>query len=183
MTDPTDQPATPHPGQPPPPGQPPAGGWPPAPGQPPAGGYPPPPMPYAGQAPPPVGPHNGLGIAALVIAIVGLLISWIPFFGLFGAVLGIVAIIVGFVGRGRAKRGEANNGGVALAGILLGVLAIVVAIAATVITSLFFKEAGGGDYLDCLSEAGNDTSAQRHCVDKFTQHLETKFSITMTTAR
>jgi Domain of unknown function (DUF4190) len=166
VTDPTNQPAT------PPPGQPPPGGYP-----------PPPPMPYAGQAPPPVGPHNGLGIAALVIAIVGLLISWIPFFGLFGAVLGVVAIVLGFVGRGRAKRGEANNGGIALAGILLGILAIVVAIAATVISAFFFKEVGGGDYLDCLSQAGNDTSAQRHCVDEFTQHLETKFSVTMTTAR
>src|SRR4051794_20200822 len=70
-------------------------------------GYPPaPPQPYAGYAPPPAAPRNGLGIAALIIAIVALLAS---FSVAGGIVLGIVAVIIGFAGRSRAKRGEANN--------------------------------------------------------------------------
>ena len=65
------------------------------------GSYPPPPPPpYAGYTPPPTAPKNGLGIASLVIAIIGLF----TIFG--GLLLGIVAVILGFIGWGRAKRGE-----------------------------------------------------------------------------
>ncbi|MBV8927948.1 MAG: DUF2156 domain-containing protein, partial [Mycobacteriaceae bacterium] len=37
-----------------------------------------------------------------------------------GVILGIVAVVIGFAARGRVKRGEANNGGIAIAGIVLG---------------------------------------------------------------
>ena len=172
MTDPN-QPESPQP----PPSQPPPSQPPP-----PAGGYPPPPpMPYAGQAPPPAAPRNGLGITALVLAIIGLLICWIPFVGFFGLILGIVAVILGIMGRGRVKRGEANNGGVALSGIVLGVFAIIGAIAAAALWFFAFKEVGGGDYIDCMNKAGNDTDAQQQCNDEFRQHLETQFSVTLTT--
>lgn len=183
MTEPPNQPESPQspPGQPqPPPGQPsqpPLG----QPSQPPGGYPPPPPMPYAGQAPPPAALRNGMGITALVLAIIGLLICWIPFVGLLGLVLGIVAVILGFLGRGRVKRGEANNGGIALAGIVLGVFAVLGAIAAIVIWIFAFKEVGGGDYMDCMNKAGSDTDAQQQCADEFKQHLETKFSVTLTT--
>ena len=66
--------------QPPPP--PPYGAYP--------GGYPPPPQPYSGFAPPPTGPRNGLGIAALVIAIVGLVFCWTV---AGGVILGLTAVI------------------------------------------------------------------------------------------
>jgi hypothetical protein len=167
MTDPTNQPEN----QPPPPNQPPPG-------------YPaPPPMPYAGQAPPPAGPRNGLGTAALILAIIGLLTFWSVIGGI---TLGIVAVILGFVGRGRVKRGEANNGGVALAGILLGFLSIAAALVWLAIMATFgfwaFKEGGGRDYIDCMNKAGNDTSAQQQCADKFRENLETRFSVTLTTS-
>ena len=58
----------------------------------------------------PIAPRNGLGMAALVIAIIGLL-SCFTIAG--GVVLGIAAVVMGFIGQGRVKRGEANNGGVA----------------------------------------------------------------------
>ncbi len=90
------------------------------------GGYPPPPpQPYSGFAPPPTGPRNGLGIAALVIAIIGLVFCWTV---AGGVILGLIAVIIGFVAQGRVKRGEATNGGVAIAGIVLGFLAIIVSL-------------------------------------------------------
>ena len=74
--------------------------------------------------------------------------------------LGLVAVIIGFVARGRVKRGEATNGGVAIAGIVLGdsgiVLRLVVVIA---IWYGVFHEVGGTDYMDCLSKAGSDQEA------------------------
>ncbi|HVQ51654.1 MAG TPA: DUF4190 domain-containing protein, partial [Mycobacterium sp.] len=74
------------------------------------GNYPPPPpQPYSGFTPPPTGPRNGLGITALVVAIIGLVFCWTVAGGI---ILGLCAIIIGFVGRGRVKSGEATNGGV-----------------------------------------------------------------------
>lgn len=142
------------------------------------GAYPPaPPQPYAGYAPPPTGPRNGLGIAALVIAIVALLSS---FSVVGGIILGIVAVIIGFAGRSRVKRGEANNGGVALAGVILGFLAIIVGLAFIAVWVGVFNEVGATDYIDCLQKAGQDQSKIQQCADEFKQSVENKFSVTLT---
>ncbi|WP_179472388.1 DUF4190 domain-containing protein [Mycolicibacterium vinylchloridicum] len=142
------------------------------------GGYPPaPPQPYAGYAPPPAAPRNGLGITSLVIAIVALLSS---FSVAGGIVLGIVAVIIGFAGRSRAKRGEANNGGVALAGVILGFLSIIIGLAFIAVWVGVFKEVGATDYIDCLQKAGQDPSAVQQCADEFKQSVENKFSVTLT---
>jgi hypothetical protein len=153
---------------PPPPSQPPQyGAYP--------GSYPPPPpQPYAGYPPPPpAGPKNGLGIAALVVAIIALL-SVVG-----GVVLGVVAIILGFIGWGRARRGEANNGGVAVAGIVLGFLSIIEAVAVIGFIVWGFDRVGGTDYVDCLSKAGNDEQAIQQCADQFRDRVEDEFSITI----
>jgi hypothetical protein len=133
------------------------------------------PSPYTGYAPSPNAPSNGLGIASLVTAIIALL-SVVG-----GIVLGVVAVILGFLGWGKAKRGEANNGGVAVAGIVLGFLSIIEAI---VVIGLFiwgFGEVGGTDYIDCLSRAGSDEQAVQRCAEQFTEQVEDQFSMTITT--
>ncbi len=142
------------------------------------GGYPPaPPQPYAGYTPPPTGPRNGLGIAALVIAIVALMSS---FSVVGGIILGIVAVIIGFAARARVRSGQANNGGIALAGIILGFLAIIAGLAFIAIWFGFSKEVGVGDYIDCVQEAGQDQSKIEQCADQFKQTVENKFSVTFT---
>lgn len=145
------------------------------------GGYPPPPMPYGEYyTPAPVAPRNGLGIAALVVAVIALVAS---FSVAGGIVLGIVAVILGFMGRGRVKRGEADNGGVAMAGIVLGVLAIVVGLAFIAIWVGLFKEVGAGDYFDCLQQAGQDRTKVQECSDRFRQSVEDKLSATQAPVR
>lgn len=159
--------------------------------------YPPPPQPYqygaypGGYPPPPQGtyggypsgypmqaaPKNGLGIASLIVAIIGLL----SIFG--GILLGIVAVILGVLGRGRAKRGEATNGGVATAGIVLGVLAVVVSIVAIALTVMFAREVGAGDLFECLQQAGNDVEAQQECQEQFQRNIEDQFGVTVTPSR
>jgi len=142
------------------------------------GGYPPPPpQPYPGFAPPPIGPRNGLGIAALVLAIIGLVFCWTVFGGV---VLGVCAVIIGFVARGRVTRREATNGGVAIAGIVLGFLAIIVSLVFFPIWIGIFHELGGSDYVDCLSRAGSDQQAVQRCADQFREHVENQFSVTLT---
>jgi hypothetical protein len=78
-------------------------------------------MPYA--------PSNGMGVAALSLGITGSVVFCLwPL----AAVLGVLAVIFGAIGRGKARRGEADNPGQALAGIICGVAAMVLAVVAAV---------------------------------------------------
>ncbi|MEU9335376.1 DUF4190 domain-containing protein [Streptomyces sp. NPDC048290] len=131
-----------HPGEfgpPQPPQQPPP---PPAYGQPqnpPVYGYPQAAYPPAAYPPaPPVGypqaagyvmqvqPSNGMGTTGLVLGIIGVVCSLTFFMWFIGVVLGILAIIFGAVGRGKAIRGEATNKGAATAGLVCGIVATVI---------------------------------------------------------
>lgn len=74
-------------------------------------------------------PRNGMGTAALVLGIIGVVLCWNPV----GIILGILAVIFGGVGLGRAKRGEATNRGAAMAGLVLGIVAVVLLILLVVV--------------------------------------------------
>jgi uncharacterized protein DUF4190/predicted membrane protein DUF2232 len=132
-------------------------------------------------ATPPPKAKNGMGVAALVFGILAILTCWFPIVGL---VLGLLALIFGIVGRGRARRGLAGNGGMALTGIVLGVLSIIVNIIATLVLgvgALAFFQSGGGNSLQqaqqCLSQAQNAGSpaavqqAISQCKQQFQQQL------------
>ncbi|MGW6058411.1 DUF4190 domain-containing protein [Streptomyces sp. NPDC055189] len=108
---------------------------------------------YQGQGPPgygwasmPMTPANGMGVTALVLGIIAAagFCLW-PL----AIVLGILAIIFGAIGRGRAKRGEATNSGQALAGIICGVAGIVLGVALMVVLIVVpddaFEEDGASD--------------------------------------
>lgn len=91
----------------------------------------PPPAPY-GYGPYPVygvpvaqpKSSNGLSVAALVCGVVGIVFAFIPFIGApIGIVLGVLATAMGAIGRARAI-----NKGLGTAGLVLGVLSLVVTI-------------------------------------------------------
>jgi hypothetical protein len=140
------------------------------------GGYPPPP-PYYGYPPTPMAPKNGLGTASLVLAVIALVSVATVFTPI---VLGAVAVVIGFLGRGRVRRGAANNGGVAIAGIVLGALAIIVGLAFIAIWTAVWKDVGGGDYINCMQKAGSDHFQQQQCADQFRQSVEDRLSVTLT---
>ena len=142
------------------------------------GGYMAPPPHYG--PPPPMQLKNGLGITSLVLAVVGLLSVWVPVVNFVSIVLGLVAIVIGFIARGRVKRGTANNGGVAIGGIVLGGLAIIVGLAFIALWATVWKDAGGGDYISCMQKAGSDHVQQQHCADQFRQNVQDRLSVTLT---
>ncbi|MEJ2867179.1 DUF4190 domain-containing protein [Actinomycetospora sp. OC33-EN08] len=126
-------------------------------------------------------PKNGMGTAALVFGILALITCWVPVVGL---VLGLLAIIFGVIGRGRVRRQQATNGGVALTGLWLGVISFVLNIIATVVLGglfLAFLGIGGGatlqQYQDCVANAPNaGTPAQvqeafAQCQQQFSSQL------------
>ncbi|GHH16355.1 DUF4190 domain-containing protein [Streptomyces lanatus] len=95
-------------------------------------GYPPAGPPYPGAYPPgpgygmPMQPSNGMGTTGLVLGIIGLVCSLTFFLWFFGVILGILGIIFGAIGRGKANRGEATNKGAATAGLVCGIVATVI---------------------------------------------------------
>ncbi|MFD4295352.1 DUF4190 domain-containing protein [Rhodococcus sp. NPDC058532] len=151
----------PYPGQPYPGGQVPPGGYPP-------GGYQPQPS-----------PRNGAGIAALILGVLAVLGVWTIVGGI---VLGVLAVILGFVGRSQFKKRRATNGGMSLAGIILGALAVIVSIVLVVVGVGIFNKVGGRDLVDCLRDAGTDSAAIERCQDEFRQNVENQLSITLTPA-
>ena len=142
------------------------------------------PHPYAGYPAPPAGPKNGLGIAALVIAIIALVFFW-SVAG--GVTLGLLAVIFGFIGRGRIKRGEATNGGVVVAGIVLGFLAIIASLAVLAFTwdkyNVYVGRifgSGDSEYHHCLSNAHNNDDAGQCEKQLHERWFEKKRSATIT---
>lgn len=60
-----------------------------------------------------------MAIASLILAIVGLIFSFIPALNWIGVLLGIVAIILGAIGK------KKTGSGAATAGLVIGILAVV----------------------------------------------------------
>ncbi len=90
----------------------------------------------------PMAPSNGLGTAGLVLGIIAAV-----GFCLWPVALacGILAVIFGAIGRGKARRGEATNPGQALAGIICGAVGIALAIAFVVVFLIVPEDFGSDD--------------------------------------
>lgn len=104
-------------------------------------------------------PRNGLGIAALVLGIIGALLFWTVIGGL---VLGLLALIFGIIGYRRTRRGEATNGAMSIIGAILGTLAfiasgVILAAGISLFNSHDFK-----NLQDCVKHA-HTQSAQQQC--------------------
>lgn len=119
-------------------------------GAPPPGyGYPP-----GGQPWPGASPANGFGVTALVTGIVTAVFGVVPGLNFLALPVGVVALVFGFLARGKAKRREATNGGQALAGIICAA----VGLAASVLWIVAFVGLSSSS-TECHSfHYGNDTS-------------------------
>ncbi|MEU1628323.1 hypothetical protein ABZ746_23925 [Streptomyces sp. NPDC020096] len=111
------------------------------------GGYP-----YAAWLRP--APRNALGTAALVLGIVGTVAAVTLFGVIVGLPLGVLALVFGIIGRRRARRGEATNGGQALSGAILGAAAIAVSIAVIALVATSYSNWFGGPDVALVSTGG-----------------------------
>ena len=68
---------------------------------------------------------HGLGIAGMVLGIVGLVFAFIPCVNIVGIILGIVGVILAAVGRSKSPKGHQ---GMATAGVVCSILAIVIGV-------------------------------------------------------
>ncbi|WP_159450219.1 DUF4190 domain-containing protein [Demequina sp. NBRC 110056] len=111
---------------------------------------------YAQQyAPAPTGPQPGteknwMGITSLVLSLAGL----------FTGISVVGGIIFGHLGLSAAKRGEADNRGISLAGVITGYVLLGMFIVGAIIAVIFFSAVVGG----LISECAGDSPAE-WCTD------------------
>jgi hypothetical protein len=125
-------------------------------------------------SPPPLrlAPRNGAGVAALTMGAAALvLVATVLLFPV-GGVLGIPAMLLGAVGIGRVARWRAFNRGQAVAGLLLGALAVLLAgVLATRLDGPLSERAGDLARLDrCLFGAGSGR-AEASCATEFAREV------------
>ena len=95
----------------------------------PAGPPTPTPPPYA--YPPQAEPRKGLAVTALVLGIIAILGSWIPFVSIASVVIGIVGLVFGIIAIVKAMSGKAGGKVMAFVGAGLSLLAIIFGIVST----------------------------------------------------
>lgn len=151
---------------------------------PPYGNYPPPQQPYGYGYPPPAyppplveRPGSGMAIGALVCGILAILSCWTIVGGI---LLGVIGAILGVIALFGISAGRRKGGGMAVTGIILSLLGIAASIVLVVLGLRFWDDIGGGDLLDCLNKAGNDTAAQQQCQDEFNRNIENRFDLPTT---
>jgi hypothetical protein len=104
--------------------------------------------------------RNAPGTAALVLGILAIVLSWTVIGGI---VLGILAVVFGIVGRGRVKRGEADNRRSTNAGIITGVVGVVLAGALIAFGVTILNSPAGKTLQQCLKNAHGDKAAVSQC--------------------
>lgn len=72
----------------------------------------------------PVAPNNGMAVAAMVVSIVGAVLAIF----LVGGLLGLVGAILGHVALGQIKRSGQGGRGMALAGVIVGWIALALSV-------------------------------------------------------
>src|SRR4051794_30405507 len=85
---------------------------------------------------------SGMAVASLVLGIVSFLFCWIPWIGFISWITAILAVIFGIVARGKVRKGEGGGGGMAMAGMVLGIVYLSIAIIGVILLILGFSMFG-----------------------------------------
>jgi len=110
--------------------------------------------------------RNTVATTSAVIGSVSLVLAFLPVIGVLGVIAGIGAVILGVVGRSRAKETGLGSG-TSLAGIITGALAAIIGVAVTVAlvmtlnSSSFLEEYR--QYTACVEETDDPDG----CADQF----------------
>ncbi|MET9762138.1 DUF4190 domain-containing protein [Streptomyces sp. NPDC006372] len=118
------------------------------------GGYGYPGYPQSGYGWPgmPPAPQNGMGIAAMVLGIVSCTLFCL--YGVVSLITGVLAVVFGIKGRKRAEAGVATNHGQAQAGLIMGIIGIILGIAVIVLIAVGITAAINSDEYDGDSSYG-----------------------------
>jgi uncharacterized membrane protein len=117
--------------------------------------------------------QNGMGTAALVLGVVALVLALLILFSPLGVLLGLLAVIFGIVGIMRVNRGQADNRGQAVAGLVTGAIALLLGLFFAVSIGTFFAT-NVNDFRQfgrCMDNARGD-QARQACAERLSRDLE-----------
>lgn len=86
---------------------------------------------------------QGLGIAALIMGIISFVVAFIPCIGMLAIVTSVVAIVLGSIGLSQASRSGSQHKGLNTGGLVVGVIALFVAIIQIAIIIGIASNSGG----------------------------------------
>ena len=89
-------------------------------------------------------PGNGIGTTAGVLGIVGLVLAFIPIIDYVSFPLAVLAVVFGGVGISRAKTRGGAGKGMAITGLVLGLITLAIAIMFLVLVYAAFSAVSGG---------------------------------------
>ena len=109
--------------------------------------------------------RQGAGVAttALVLGILALVTC---FTVLGGIILGVLAAVFGFVALGRARRGAPGRGR-AIAGIVTGIIGLVVAVALIAFGLSILNSPSGKNLQSCIKNANGSQAAVQQCDQQY----------------
>lgn len=99
---------------------------------------------YSAPPPPTVAPHNGFGITALVLGIVGVVFGFVPLTGFIALICGLVGLVFAGLGLSRIYKRIADNKVVTWFGMGLSALAVLLGIVGLVILNNVAKQLDRG---------------------------------------
>jgi len=114
----------------------------------------------------PVAARGGAGLAttALVLGILAILTS---FTVIGGVLLGILAIVFGVIAARRARRGLALGHGRAVAGVVTGIIGVLLAGLLIAVGVSVLNSPAGKNLRSCLSNAHGDQAKIQQCNDQY----------------
>jgi len=114
-----------------------------------------------------------MGTAALVLGVVALVLVILLLFSPLGAFLGLLAILFGILGLIRANRGEADNRGQAVAGLITGAVALLFGILFTISVGTWFATHVNDfrNFGNCMDNA-TGSAAREQCARQLSNDLE-----------
>lgn len=104
--------------------------------------------------------RNGLGLAALILGIVGMLFGMVPLTGFIAFAVGVTGLILGLAGWSRVRKNKATNKKTAIFGVITSVLAVILGIWGM---AIFFGALN--DLGNDLDNIGNDWNSFTECMD------------------
>jgi hypothetical protein len=120
-----------------------------------------------------VKPRNGAGVAALVLGLLGFVLVLLVLPSPLGALLGLLAVIFGIVGIGRAGSGDATNRGQAVTGLIVGLLALALGVLLTVRIGSYLQDHATdvNTLARCLNAASTDQE-RTACANTFLDQIK-----------
>ncbi len=117
-----------------------------------------------GYAPPAQRLGSGLAVTALVLGIIALVTSWTV---IGGVVLGLAALIFGIVALRKVKARTGTGKGMAIAGIVTGVLGAAIAVVIVAVGVSILNSPAGKSLQQCLTNANGNQAAVQQCNQQY----------------